>query len=173
MMPVNLWQMLMCSFFKLPDFNDLFPCQFLSTLSSIFHRALFNKRLNVNCYFFGTALEAEVRQLRTEFKLGRDPRLFFFSGVIRSVNGKHSQASKSIRDRYKACVFCGKKDGLTMAHLISEVEESGDVSLSAFGKPTYVDNLDVKSSRNFILLCGTKGEQGSRLVRQFSFGGKL
>lgn len=110
---------------------------------------------------FGTALESKLRQVESEVRLGRDPRLFYYSGAVRSRNGKHSDASRSIRERYQACVFCGTKVNLTLAHLISEIVESEDVTLKPFGKPRYVDDLEVKSPRNFILLCGTKGEIGS------------
>ena len=48
-----------------------------------------------------------------------------------------------------------------MAHLISEIDPTSDVNLDVFGPPQYHDAIDVKSPRNFLRLCGTKGMKGT------------
>lgn len=48
-----------------------------------------------------------------------------------------------------------------MAHLISEIQDSDGISLAVFNRPTYQEDLDVKSPRNFLRLCGTKGAEGT------------
>jgi hypothetical protein len=49
-----------------------------------------------------------------------------------------------------------------MAHLISEIQESDDnISLNVYNRPKYREDLDVKSPRNFLRLCGTKGAKGT------------
>jgi hypothetical protein len=48
----------------------------------------------------------------------------------------------------------GLQEPATMAHIVAG---NSAVDYSAFGPPTYKDKLDVKSHRNFIPLCGTKG----------------
>ncbi len=128
--------------------------------NNIFHYSIFIDRILV-------LVATELNQLRTEFRIGRDPRLFLYSAAIKSKSGNHSDASKFHRENYNNCVFCGKADGengikLTMAHLISEIDPiSSDVNLDVFGPPNYHDAINVKSPRNFLRLCGTKGQRGT------------
>lgn len=108
------------------------------------------------------ALEVELNATRTELKtqisLAQDPRLSFFSSAMPGSNGRHSEASRQIKKIYDKCLFCGSKVELSLAHLVAG---NSVVNYSVFGKPRYLDDLDVKSPRNFILLCGTKGKNGT------------
>jgi hypothetical protein len=103
-----------------------------------------------------------IEQLSVESRCVSDPRLFFYSGVLKSKNGSHKTADK-FHEKYASCVFCGREDNLTMAHLICELDPvtKDIINFSFFGKPTYRDDIDTKSPRNFLRLCGTKGEQGT------------
>lgn len=102
-----------------------------------------------------------IEALEVSRRISNDPRLFFFSPVIRSKNGLHSKASKYHSTKYPNCVFCGSDKDVTLAHLISEVQDGDGVSLAVFNRPVYVEDLDVKSPRNFLRLCGTKGVLGT------------
>ena len=75
-------------------------------------------------------------------------------------SGKHSLASKVIDDCYgRTCLFCGETNKISKAHLVAG---NHSVNYSPFGVSNgYRDNLDVKSPRNFIPLCGTLGEAGT------------
>lgn len=103
--------------------------------------------------------------LKAENKICRDPRLAFYSGIIKSKNGSHSNASEFHKRKYETCVFCGVAENLTMAHLITETSpdelEVAGVSMAYFNPPNYKTPLDTKSPRNFLRLCGTKGVRGS------------
>ena len=71
-------------------------------------------------------------------------------------SGKHSVASRIIKDLYNSkCLFCDSTINVTMAHLVAG--KSGH-NYKPFGKPTYLTDLDVKSPRNYIPLCGRLGE---------------
>ena len=73
--------------------------------------------------------------------------------------GSHSTASRQIKNTYgPICLFCGSNEGVTLAHLVAG---NAYVDYSSFGIPTYREDLDVKSARNFIPLCGTLGMEGS------------
>lgn len=88
-----------------------------------------------------------------------DPRLAFFSRVVRST-GKHSAASRQIRASTvygNKCAFCGATSSVTTAHI---VPSSSDLDYSLFSTG-YVSNLNPKSPRNFLPLCGTLGSYGT------------
>mmetsp|Transcript_34041 Transcript_34041/g.63559 ORF Transcript_34041/g.63559 Transcript_34041/m.63559 type:complete len:269 (+) Transcript_34041:113-919(+) len=106
-------------------------------------------------------LKEQVAMLRFKDRISTDPRLALFSPAIKSKDGKHSVASDYHRSSFPKCVFCESENNVTMAHLISEVVPDDLVSLASFGPPQYHDALDVKSPRNFIRLCGVKGENGT------------
>lgn len=111
------------------------------------------------------ALERNFAQLSVEVACSTDPRLFFYSGVVKSRKGRHSVASEFHNREYEKCVFCGTENNLSLAHLITEIqttdESAKDISFDVFGPPTYKDDLDTKSPRNFLRLCGTKGQRGT------------
>ena len=102
-------------------------------------------------------MQAEIDRLRFDVDVAKDPRMFFFGPAIRS----HSVASRYHSAAFPRCVFCGSDENVTMAHLISEIQDSDGVSLVVFNRPTYQEDLDVKSPRNFLRLCGTKGAEGT------------
>ena len=61
-------------------------------------------------------------------------------------------ASKYIDANYgNKYLFCGEKNNVTKAHIVAG---NRSVDYSAFSKPVYKDELDVKSPRNFLQLCG-------------------
>ena len=98
-------------------------------------------------------------QLNAQQRLVQDHRLSFFSVAMPGSKGSHSTAQKQITKSYgTTCLFCGSNAGVTLAHLVAG---NRDVNYKVFGKPTYIDDLDVKSARNFIPLCGTHGMEGS------------
>mmetsp|Transcript_24976 Transcript_24976/g.34336 ORF Transcript_24976/g.34336 Transcript_24976/m.34336 type:complete len:206 (-) Transcript_24976:113-730(-) len=89
----------------------------------------------------------------------QDERLFFFSKAMPKSNVGHSIASKYIDETYgKRCLFCDETNGVTKAHIVAG---NRDVDYSVFCQPKYIDNLDVKSPRNYIPLCGTDGKNGT------------
>lgn len=103
-------------------------------------------------------LRMEVNQLLSRDRLRGDRRLFYFGAAAPSSSGKHSIADDCIDTFYGGrCVLCGTR-GATRAHLVSG---SHATTYPEFGIPTYSDNLDVKSARNFIPLCGTLGQKNS------------
>ena len=111
------------------------------------------------------ALTSKVALVETRLAVVKDPRFFMLGGFLKSLNGKHSEASAFHRTHFPGCVFCGAETNLTMAHLISEfnpvqAQELG-LRVDVFGPPTYVDDINPKSARNFLRLCGTKGERGT------------
>ena len=104
-------------------------------------------------------LDSTLTKLNAQRRLVPDPRLSYFSLRYFSVTMPHSTASKQIAKSYgQKCLFCGSTAGVTVAHLVAG---NADVNYSVFGKPTYIDDLDVKSVRNFIPLCGAIGMEGS------------
>jgi hypothetical protein len=103
-------------------------------------------------------LSIAVRTLQNNEALRGDTRLFFFGPAADSSHGNHSVADRNIDEWYKKkCVICGAVDA-TRAHIVSGRDTT---DFASFGPPTYSDALDVKSSRNFIPLCGTLGVPGS------------
>lgn len=74
--------------------------------------------------------------------------------------GRHSDASKVVDAYYgRVCLFCGETNNITKAHLVAG---NSAVDYSSYGvRNGYRDELDIKSARNFIPLCGTKGIVGT------------
>ena len=104
-------------------------------------------------------LDATKTQLNTQLSLSRDPRLFYFSTVMPGSKGSHSTVSRQIKSLYgPQCMFCGSNEGVTLAHLVAG---NPAVDYSPFGPPKYRPDFDYRSVRNFILLCGTRGEEGT------------
>lgn len=97
-----------------------------------------------------------IKQLEERSRIATDERLYYFSNAMPKSSGKHSLASNVIRNCYgEKCLFCGCATS-TLAHLVAG---SSKVNYNLFSFPNYKDNLDVKSPRNFIPLCGTLGEK--------------
>jgi hypothetical protein len=100
-------------------------------------------------------LNQEVSELRGRENVRGDDRLVFFSRVVRST-GKHSVASRQIRSSAVfdgCCAFCGTRNNITIAHIVSG---ANGVDYSPFSEG-YSTPMDVKSARNFLPLCGTEG----------------
>ena len=115
----------------------------------------------------GSDLKKQVAFLESKQRIASDPRLAYFTGIVGSKNGSHKTATNYHKAKQYRCALCGSCDQskLTMAHLISEVSkddaETACLNFNCFGPPTYPDQLDTKSARNFMYLCGTKGQRGS------------
>jgi hypothetical protein len=91
--------------------------------------------------------------------IAQDDRIYFFSKAMPKSSGKHSIASRILDAAYgPRCLFCDETNDVTKAHIVAG---NKDVDYSVFSKPNYIDNLDVKSPRNFIPLCGTDGKEGT------------
>ena len=75
-------------------------------------------------------------------------------------SGRHADASRYLRTHFNGvCLFCGETEGVTAAHLVAAVK---DCDYKEFGQLNgYTDELEVTSPRNFLPLCGTKGQAGS------------
>jgi hypothetical protein len=102
---------------------------------------------------------ARVERLENISSISVDERLSFFSVAMPPSSGKHSNASKAIDNNYgKRCLFCGDTTNISKAHIVAG---NHLVNYSCFGKPTYKDDLDCKSPRNFLPLCGTLGAFGT------------
>ncbi len=56
------------------------------------------------------------------------------------------------------CLFCHRRENVTVAHLISHNNQQ---DYSVFNRPLYVFDFDVSSMRNRILLCGTKFDRAT------------
>ena len=68
-------------------------------------------------------------------------------------------ADRIIDEMYgKKCLFCDSSTNVTKAHLVAG---NSSLDYAPFCKPNYKSDLDVKSARNFIRLCGTLGVVGS------------
>lgn len=108
------------------------------------------------------ALKASTEALKKRVSTGLDERLFYFSRLMPSSSGKHTAAATTIWDKYDECVVCGRKREfdasgratVTLAHI---VPGNSLISYKAFGRPRYRDDLNIKSIRNFLPLCGTEG----------------
>jgi hypothetical protein len=103
-------------------------------------------------------LQKSVEDLKFRERLRGDKRLFYFGAAAPSSSGKHSMADHLINTYYtRKCVLCGD-EGATRAHLVSG---SRSTTYPEFNTPNYCNDLDVKSIRNFIPLCGNKGAHGT------------
>ena len=91
--------------------------------------------------------------------VGQDRRMQYFSAVMAPSEGRHSVASKEIKNKYgSVCWICQSTNNITMAHILAG---NSSVDYSPFSRPVYKNDLDVKSERNFLLLCGLKGQHGT------------
>ena len=147
----STWLVLLCGFYILWLSWDLIISCILFLATYVFLSAIIAELAFAE-------MEMKVNQLLSLDRLRGDSRLFYFGAAAPSSSGKHSLADNYIDTFYRGrCVLCGA-GGATRAHLVSGSHET---TYPEFGIPTYSDNLDVKSVRNFIPLCGTKGMKGS------------
>ncbi len=104
-------------------------------------------------------LDARLVALEEKIAVTQDDRLVFFSRVVRST-GRHSTASKLIRNSkvyQNSCAFCGDTTLVTVTHI---VPGGNYIDYTPFSKG-YVSELDIKSPRNYLPLCGTLGSYGT------------
>ena len=75
-------------------------------------------------------------------------------------SGRQSIASRFTDQRMygNRCLFCDETSDITKAHIVAGKKR---VDYSLFCQPLYIDELDVKSPRNFIPLCGNGGKEGT------------
>ena len=94
-----------------------------------------------------------------------DPRLSAWNaGGSSSTSSNTSISVSSSRKAYKnrigVCMGCGINSSLTIAHIVSH-RRSADIN-TLFGiDGNYIDEVDVESERNYLVLCGTHGQQGT------------
>ena len=103
---------------------------------------------------------AEKEALKNVLEIEKDERITFFGTRMLPSSGGHSKASKKLKGYYKkTCLFCGNTEpDVTSAHIVAGNKQK---SYSQFGRPKYKSNLQIKSARNFIPLCGTLGMEGT------------
>jgi len=78
------------------------------------------------------------------------------NGTLRSV----SLSRRAYKNRIGVCMGCGINSELSIAHIVSH-RRSADIN-TLFGKDgDYIDEVDVESERNYLVLCGSHGQQGS------------
>jgi hypothetical protein len=112
------------------------------------------------CFFFVAQLRDKLAILERRVSHGQDERLSYWSCVMPASSGKHSAADKKISQSYgRKCLFCGCSGKISTVHLVAG---NSKVNYSPFGSANgYIGELDVKSPRNFIPLCGTLGQEGT------------
>jgi hypothetical protein len=144
------------NFFKSFEFIEPFPSHF-SYLYFIFAFDEFNL---MNLFYLGLErIEARLEALEERNSIAQDERISFFNKAMPKSSGKHSIASATLDAFYgHRCLFCDETNDVTKAHIVAG---NNDVNYSVFCKPHYRDDLDVKSPRNFIPLCGTDGKAGT------------
>jgi len=104
-------------------------------------------------------LRGKVNNLEAREGLRGDRRLRVFAQDMPASSGKHTYASGTINAMYgSTCIVCGSTENVTKAHIVAS---NITADYSAFGRPVYRDDLNAKSVRNFLPLCGVKGTNGS------------
>jgi hypothetical protein len=77
------------------------------------------------------------------------------SDVKRNKSATNESSNKN--PYWQSCLFCGRKDKISEAHLINGIKK---MDYSDFGvQAGYECDLDVTSARNYIPLCGLLGEK--------------
>ena len=104
------------------------------------------------------SLSLRVLSVENQLALRDDPRLQYFSATAAPSSGRHSTADTELNNWYNGkCVLCGG-DGAKRAYLLSGNHTS---LYPGFGPPIYEEAVAIKSSRNFIPLCGSLGTKGT------------
>ncbi len=103
-------------------------------------------------------IRAKVEFLDKQSLIARDKRLEYWSVIAPSSSGKHSVANKELAAVYNnLCVVCGRANP-TMAHIVSG---NSRTEYPDFNGPKYKTNIDNKSPRNYLPLCGILGAAGT------------
>ncbi len=98
--------------------------------------------------------------LQRQVELGYDKRLSYFKSGMSASSGRHTEANNYMNSEYQmTCLFCEEPEDVHSAHIVAATK---DCDYKEFGKSHgYKDDLNLKSPRNFIPLCGTKGQVGT------------
>ena len=85
------------------------------------------------------------------------PLVQLYDESMKGSTVRRSDRSGKANDHYwQQCLFCGTSDGISEAHIVNAVR---DFDYTPHGtKGGYSSDLDVTSDRNYIPLCGTKGD---------------
>jgi len=104
------------------------------------------------------ALLARLESLERRAHIATDKRLEYWSVIAPPSSGKHTAANIEIKGLYHGnCAVCGAPNA-TMAHIVSGRH---DTSYHEFNTPKYKTDIDNKSPRNYLPLCGVLGTAGS------------
>jgi hypothetical protein len=92
--------------------------------------------------------------------MGYDSRLSCFRDGVSASSSRPSRTNSILRDQYGGrCLLCDETTGVGFAHIVASAKE---LNFKSFGVENgYIDELDVSSPRNFIPLCGSKGDRGT------------
>ena len=93
-----------------------------------------------------------------------DPRLSVWNVGGSSSTSSSTPSILSSRRAYRTqigvCMGCGITSNLSIAHIVSH-RRSADIN-TLFGiDGNYIDEVDVESERNYLVLCGSHGQQGT------------
>ena len=94
-----------------------------------------------------------------------DPRLSVWndggsSSTSTSTLKSVSSSRRAYRNQIGVCMGCGIDSDLSIAHIVSH-RRSADIN-TLFGiDGDYIDDVDVESERNYLVLCGSHGQQGT------------
>ena len=94
-----------------------------------------------------------------------DPRLSVWNvgGSSSTSNNTPSIVSsgrKAYRTRIGVCMGCGSDSNLSIAHIVSH-RRGADINVLFGADGNYIDEVDVESERNYLVLCGSHGQQGT------------
>lgn len=82
------------------------------------------------------------------------------SSTSSSTSVSVSSSRRAYRNRIGVCMGCGINSELSIAHIVSH-RRSATIN-TLFGiDGNYIDEVDVESERNYLVLCGSHGQQGT------------
>ena len=94
-----------------------------------------------------------------------DPRLSVWnvggsSSTSNSTPSIVSSSRKAYRTHIGVCMGCGSDSNLSIAHIVSH-RRGADINVLFGTDGNYIDGVDVESERNYLVLCGSHGQQGT------------
>ena len=94
-----------------------------------------------------------------------DPRLSVWnvggsSSTSSSTPVNVSSSRKAYRNQIGVCMGCGNNSNLSIAHIVSH-RRGADINLLFGTDGNYIDEVDIESERNYLVLCGSHGQQGT------------